>query len=115
MSAKEWAGFKGVKVGNEDSVARAGAGVWREIVVGSLNWGEELGRGGSFSSSEEFLQRDAVLFWEAERGRFSWLPLKLLLNCGGCLAGVIALEQLPAMPNAAISCGRSGRDLRRVF
>ena len=55
MSANEWAGFNGVKVGSEDSMARAGAGVWREMVVGSLNWGEELGRGGSFSSSEEFL------------------------------------------------------------
>lgn len=55
MSAKEWAGFNGVKVGNEDSVARAGAGVWRLMVVGSLNCGLEDGRGGSFSSSDEFL------------------------------------------------------------
>ena len=114
MSANECAGFSGVKVGSEDSMARAGAGVWREMVVGSLNWGEELGSAGSFSSSEEFLYLP-LLVCEAERGRFSCEPGKELLSCGGCLAGVDALEALPAIPNAAISCGSNGRDFLRVF
>lgn len=51
-----------------------------------------------------------------EGGRFSWLPPKLLLNCGGCLAGVEdGADCEPLIPNAAISCGSNGRDLRRVF
>lgn len=94
---------------------RDGAGVCRLMVVGSLNWGEELGRDGSFSSSEEFLYLP-LLVWEAEGGRFSCELGKELLNCGGCLAGVEdGADCEPLIPNAAISCGSNGRDFLRVF
>lgn len=49
---KERLGFRGVKVGRLVSVVRGGAGVCRLIVVGSLNWGLELGRCSSSWESE---------------------------------------------------------------